>query len=431
MVLDDWTSSVLERQYDERRSKKRHSSSSSKKRSHRRSRSRSPRREKSSRDHRKEVEEELAPEERDVRTVMCLNLSNKISEGTLKEFMKGCGRIRGVKIIRDPNTGKSKGIAYVEFREIESVNKACDMTGKKLLGHSIIVETSQAEKNREYAAQSAHVKAVSTSGGKKIRVQNVHKNLDAEMLKNVFKTFGSITNCVISRDDTARNSTKVAYITFVNSSAAKNCAVNMDGFELADFKLKVTQLAETNSYTDRSILDTEIVDRGGINLGRSGRHELMMKLAEGSGLKIPEYPNNNHRNSDLNGVENSDETSKVQIMSNMPTQCLVISNFFDGNKSISSKEAIKIKDEVIEQCNKHGGCYHVSVDDSSLDGNVYLKCHTVGTANACFSTFDGKSYNNRTLAAAYLPIPTYHALFPEAANSYILLSTSQNLRLTA
>ncbi len=57
-------------------------------------------------------------------------------------------QVRDVRLITDNKTRRSKGIAYVEFRETESVPLAMGLSGQKLLSVPIIVQASQAEKNR-------------------------------------------------------------------------------------------------------------------------------------------------------------------------------------------------------------------------------------------------------------------------------------------
>ena len=58
------------------------------------------------------------------------------------------GKVRDVRIIRDQRSGRSKGVAYVEFYAPESVLMAMTLTGTKFLGQEIVVQASQAEKNR-------------------------------------------------------------------------------------------------------------------------------------------------------------------------------------------------------------------------------------------------------------------------------------------
>ena len=56
--------------------------------------------------------------------------------------------LKDVKLITDNKTRRSKGICYVEFQEVASVSLAMGLAGQKLLGVPIIVQQSQAEKNR-------------------------------------------------------------------------------------------------------------------------------------------------------------------------------------------------------------------------------------------------------------------------------------------
>lgn len=54
----------------------------------------------------------------------------------LEEFFSAVGSVRDVRIITDSRTGRSKGIAYVEFWEEESVPLGLALSGQKLLGES-------------------------------------------------------------------------------------------------------------------------------------------------------------------------------------------------------------------------------------------------------------------------------------------------------
>ena len=60
--------------------------------------------------------------------------------------------MRDVRIVRDQSSGRSKGVAYVEFYTPESVLMAMTLTGTKFMGQEIVVQASQAEKNRAAAA---------------------------------------------------------------------------------------------------------------------------------------------------------------------------------------------------------------------------------------------------------------------------------------
>lgn len=64
---------------------------------------------------------ELSVEERDARTVFCMQLSSRIRSRDLEDFFSVVGKVNDVRIITDTKTRRSKGIAYVEFVDVESV----------------------------------------------------------------------------------------------------------------------------------------------------------------------------------------------------------------------------------------------------------------------------------------------------------------------
>lgn len=65
--------------------------------------------------------EELSSEERDARTVFCMQLSQRIRARDLQEFFSSVGKVRDVRMIVCNKTRRFKGIAYIEFKDPESV----------------------------------------------------------------------------------------------------------------------------------------------------------------------------------------------------------------------------------------------------------------------------------------------------------------------
>ena len=97
---------------------------------------------------------------------------------------------------------KSKGIAYIEFSEVESVPLAIGLTGQKLLGVPIVIQVSHAEKNRLAAMQAAAAAAAQAAGqtglggvlpgAAKLYVGGLHSNISEDMLKTIFEPFGKV-----------------------------------------------------------------------------------------------------------------------------------------------------------------------------------------------------------------------------------------------
>lgn len=134
----------------------------------------------------------------------------------LKEFCEKAGRVRDVKLVCDRISGRSRGVAYVEFYEESSVQKAIDLTGEKLAGIPIIIELTETEKNRlaEEAAEAARLEKLGaaraaqgengSAGGStaKIFVGGLHPHLGETELRKVFEPFGDIEFINLSREST-------------------------------------------------------------------------------------------------------------------------------------------------------------------------------------------------------------------------------------
>lgn len=55
----------------------------------------------------------------------------------------------------------------------------------------------------------------------------------------------------------------------------------------------------------------------------------------------------------------------------------------------------EIRDDVIEECNKHGGVLHLYVDKASPQGNVYVKCPTISAAVASVRALHGRYFGGK------------------------------------
>ena len=83
-------------------------------------------------------EQPLTPEERDGRTIFCMQLSQRVRARDVEDFFSSVGKVRDVKLIVCNKTRRFKGIAYVEFKDLESVPLALGLSGQKLCGKSPI-----------------------------------------------------------------------------------------------------------------------------------------------------------------------------------------------------------------------------------------------------------------------------------------------------
>ena len=96
-----------------------------------------------------------------------------------------------MRLITDNKTRRSKGISYVKFKDTASVPLGLGLSGQKLLGVPIIVQASQAEKNRLANSQLPSQKGV--AGPMTLCVGSLHFNITEDMLKGIFEPFGKVS----------------------------------------------------------------------------------------------------------------------------------------------------------------------------------------------------------------------------------------------
>ncbi|XP_029690056.1 RNA-binding protein 39 isoform X1 [Takifugu rubripes] len=404
----------------------------------------------------------LTPEERDARTVFCMQLAARIRARDLEDFFSAVGKVRDVRIISDRNSRRSKGIAYIEFVESSSVPLAIGLTGQRLLGVPIIVQASQAEKNR--AAAAANNLQKGSSGPMRLYVGSLHFNITEEMLRGIFEPFGKIEGIQLMMDSETGRSKGYGFISFADAECAKKALEQLNGFELAGRPMKVGHVTErSDSSTASSILDNDELERTGIDLGTTGRLQLMARLAEGTGLKIPPaaqqalqmtgsmsfptisgppgeaspsvipFPLSNPGSSSdqiplppLAAVPTPSPSQALNLPAQpLATHCLQLSNLFNPQAENDPSWAVEIQDDVIEECNKHGGVVHIYVDKNSTQGNVYVKCPSIPAAMATVNALHGRWFAGKMITAAYVPLPTYHNLFPDSVTAKQLLMPSR------
>jgi len=364
---------------------------------------------------------ELSPEERDSRTVFCMQLSQRIRARDLEEFFSSVGKVRDVRLIMCNKTKRFKGIAYVEFKDPESVALALGLSGQRLLGVPIVVQHTQAEKNR-LANPQPPPPVKNYTGPMRLYVGSLHFNINEEMLRGIFEPFGDIDNIQLIMDTETNRSKGYGFVTYHRADDAKKALEQLNGFELAGRPMKVGNVTERlDIERNYNNLDIDELDRTGIDLGATGRLQLMFKLAEAAGLEIPKSA------AEALMATNKQEPTLQPKTESPPiaTQCFMLANMFDPATETNPNWDVEIQDDVIDECKKHGGVLHIYVDTASPTGNVYVKCPSIATAVLAVNALHGRWFAGRVITAAYVPLVNYHSLFPDAAQASALLNTTR------
>ncbi|KAG5437405.1 hypothetical protein PCANB_000836 [Pneumocystis canis] len=398
-------------------------------RRHRRSRSRI------SRENKQSIREEspkLTEDERDRRTVFVQQLAARLRTRELIAFFEKVGSVRDAQVVKDRVSGRSKGVGYVEFRDEESVHKAINMTGQRLLGIPIIVQLTEAEKNRQAKAE-----AMLNSGGRqsdapfhRLYVGNIHFNLTEDDLRQIFEPFGELEFVQLQKEpDTGRSR---GYGFVQDPAQARDALEKMNGFELAGRAIRVglgndkftpettsAVLARFSGFTGSAF---ENKSRGGterIGGPRDGSSSVSLDDNEAGGVSF----NNISRDALMRKLAREEGKESIGLIPPKPTpsiqmtsRCVLLKNMFNPQEESGDNWIRELEDDVKAECeDKYGKVLHIHVEENS-PGEVYIKFDNVVAGERAIQGLNGRWFGGRTISASFLIDAVYTAKFPKTKN---------------
>lgn len=377
----------------------------------------------------REREKELKELDRDTRTVFAYNLNLKADERDLFDFFSGAGEVVDVRIIMDRNTRRSKGFAYIEMASRDAIIPALSLAGQTLMGQSVMVKSSEAEKNLAWEAaqaqtqQMAQYKAlaglVPGSGPAQLTVRNLHPALGEEDLRVVFAPFGHIIGISIANG--------TGTVQFGSSSDAEKAIQNLDGLEIAGSRIMVemgppipgaldpamaANMLSAGFGSDQPTSLEEQGDGGGMRMTADARAALMQRL---SGQALPGPPAVGQAlPGPPPGMVPAMQQAAPAVAANplsfiqgllgpaspIATPCLVLKGMFDPAEETEPDWEMEIAGDTKEECAKFGPVLHLHVDRDSK-GFVYVKFATQEAASAAQRALDGRWFAGRQICAEY------------------------------
>jgi len=354
--------------------------------------------------------------ERSQRTIFACQIHPKNDERDLFEFFSEAGRVVDIQLLRDSRTYRSKGLAYIEFKDREAVPTALSFSGKQLGGYPIIVQLTQAEKN--IAAQAAAA-AANAQTPLRLRVKNLPRKVTEEDIHPVFSAFGEIIDIYLKRAD---GDERTGYVEFRRESEAIAAMGQLNGLEILGKKI-VCEIGEHRDPADimRNLSVPDITTltmnpgsgsltgfnpgledesgNGGLALTAERRTELMQKLHGGAFAANPDpavAPNVKA------------EQGKVSL-----SPCLLLRNMFNPATETEADFDLDIREDVMEEVQKYGTLRHIYVDKVSSDGLVYLKfAETTGAKNTT-QALNGRWFAQNQIKCEYMDETAYSNMFPD------------------
>ncbi|XP_955384.1 RNA splicing factor, putative [Theileria annulata] len=324
--------------------------------------------------------------QRDDLTVLVSNMHLSVDERDIYElFSEHAGKVRDIQCVRDLRSGRSKGIAYVEFYTQESVIKALSMTGMSMKGQGIRVHSSQAEKNRAAkAAKQLQDNALKESDNPTtIVVSNllgVLSYLNEIELNQLFSPFGNIIDVALARTDNGE-SKGYAYIRFKRWNEAKEALNVMNGFDINGQQIKV---AYANTRKDPK---SRLHSLGDLDMERLDDDDA--GLISGSNVKIALM-------------------KKLQQRQPLNSSNLVLSNMYTSADYADNHEFFdEIEEDVKEECGKYGTVVQVFVNRRNPDGKVYVKFKNNDDAQSANKSLQGRYFAGNTIQVSYISDDQY------------------------
>ncbi|KAJ5204836.1 splicing factor CC1-like protein [Penicillium cinerascens] len=394
---------------------------------------------------------ELNEDERDKRTVFVQQLAARLRTKELMAFFEKVGPVKEAQIVKDRVSGRSKGVGYVEFKSEESVPAAIQLTGQTLVGIPVIVQLTEAEKNR----QARNPEASSSSGHSapfhRLYVGNVHFSITETDLQNVFEPFGELEFVQLQKDETGR-SKGYAFVQFRDPTQARDALEKMNGFDLAGRAIRVglgndkftpdssatrpqgpsanqpnfqgssfsghggrgLQAGGSNNFdragggreteksTGASALDD--TDVSGVNFNNYSRDALMRKLA-----RTDEPEPSIHEQQKM--LRPKTEVKPLPVNVNQASRCVLLRNMFDPAEEEGEVWIKELEDDVRQECEeKYGHVVHISLDPNS-QGDIYLKFDRVQGGENAIKGLNGRFFGGRQITAQPVVDAVYSSLF--------------------
>ena len=368
------------------------------------------------------VEDELAQLDKTMRTVQVFNLNLKASERDLFQFFVQAGPLADIKIIKDRHSGRSKGFAYVEFEKKEGVAGALALSGKELMGQTVMVKPSEAEKNVAWHTEQA-AKKLAKEGSEghagKVNVANIHPSLTEEFLKPIFEPFGPVFSVHLNRDERGV-SLGTAVVQFVNHADAVEAVRELvDKIDIQGMVMRLDLASSSvsshavagNGIEER--IDVDADDGGGMKLSAQSRVELMNKLAANAGIEVPKMPQSFIIPNTKDDTKDDDVALMQGVLgpaSPIPTTCVLLKNAFDPSQETDPSWDEEIANDIREECSKFGQVLFVHVDKDSR-GFVYIKFGNVQAAVAAQKSLHGRWYNLKQLCVDFQFVPLFDKHF--------------------
>ncbi|KAF9601362.1 hypothetical protein IFM89_019094 [Coptis chinensis] len=176
-------------------------------------------------------------------------LPRDVTEGDLRDLCEPIGEVTEIKLIKDKDTGESKGFSFITFKKKEFAQKAIEeFQSKEFRGRTLRCSLSQTkyrlfmgnipkqltEKELRAAIEktSPGVESIDLVKVKALYVKNLPGNATTEKLKELFRRHGEVTKVVLPPGKSGQSKREFGYIHYAERSSALKAVKETEVYEL-------------------------------------------------------------------------------------------------------------------------------------------------------------------------------------------------------
>ncbi|WFD21865.1 Phosphatidylinositol-3-phosphatase SAC1 [Malassezia equina] len=356
------------------------------------------------------------------RSVFCSELDSHVAQRDLGEFFEehlGCDTVLDVRIEVDLKTGLTKGIGYVELARPDLVPMAVDLTGKRMFGAPIVVQRAEvAPKN--YAVQlyepprsagpSSHAPVSMSAptgpilppshaipgapGGPpgssnpeaRLYVGNLHFDIGAPHVRAVFEPFGQIDDVEVNMNPMTGKNKGFAFVQFRRAEEAQQAIEQLNGFELAGRAMKVGLAGARGGGHPDYAAPHESHHEYARDPARQGNKKfaLMEKLARND--------------------PDSQAPARPLSIPEAVSSAILLKYMFNPAEETEPNWATDLREDVRDECARHGNVQLVHVDKDSADGEVYVCFSDESQAQSARKSLQGRFFGGKQIEASFIPV---------------------------
>ncbi|KAJ1906882.1 splicing factor [Coemansia sp. IMI 209127] len=324
---------------------------------------------------------EVNESERDLRTVFAMQLSARLRRSDLVDFFSKAGRVRDAHIVSERGSRRSRGVAYVEFYTIASAVGAVGLSGERLLGVPIIVQPSEAQKNREsavkqYSAEGVPLSARSAAGGppvddnRLVCVKQLLVEMEMRDLQSFFDLFGNVEYCHVEPLSDANGSHPewMAFVRFDRAADAHRAASRLHDLELFGARLRIRMARNS---------EIESEDRRVTGQQQTNKNSTFNETAAEATAK------------EVDTTDDINEAAK---------HVLLLQNMVSPEEESESDWVQDIENDVKGECSKYGSISKVHVDRGTMR-DVYVRFDGEQAVERAKESMDGRWFGGRQILA--------------------------------